>query len=117
MITDRRQILFSSEALREAVRLYAATYPGKTPVGAVVDVQVTSADGQPNLVARFEQPGSRTLNDVRFGPHQVAAFLILLCRTLKIPLPRRAEKSLAVEGNSIVLQALSHFDIPGRTSM
>ena len=102
MITERRQVIFSNEAVKEAVRLFASVHPDKMPHGQVRRVWFTS-EPEPALSVQFEHLGARNLHEVTFGQGEIAAFLILLCRKNKIPLPRSADKFLEIENGSLSL--------------
>ncbi|WP_158047833.1 hypothetical protein [Skermanella pratensis] len=102
MITERRQVIFSNDAVREAVRLFAALHPDKMPHGQVRRVW-TATEPELQLFVQIEQIGARKLHELRFGQGEIAAFLILFCRKNKIPLPRSSEKFLEIENGSLSL--------------
>jgi hypothetical protein len=102
MITERRQILFSNEALREAVVLLRDSYPDRVPMGQVRRVW-TLGEAAPQLVVQLEKPGARALHEHVLSQREIAAAVILLCRKLKVPLPRSSDKYLEVEGGALSL--------------
>jgi hypothetical protein len=102
MITERRQVIFSNDAVKEAVRLFATIHPDKMPHGHIRRVWF-AAEPEMTLTVQFEPPGARQLHDMEFGQGEIAAFLILFCRKNKIPLPRTADKFLEVENGSLSL--------------
>ncbi|EWY40674.1 hypothetical protein N825_35235 [Skermanella stibiiresistens SB22] len=95
-------MIFSNEAVREAVQLFATAHPDKMPHGQVRRVW-TSPDPDLCLHVQIEKIGGRDLHEIRFGQDKIAAFLILFCRKNKIPLPRSAEKFLEIENGCLSL--------------
>jgi hypothetical protein len=109
MITERRQIIFSNNALKEAVLLFRTAHPDLVPHGQLHRVWV-AADPEVGVYAQFEQLGARRHNELRLGRREVAACVILYCRKHKIPLPRTADKFLEVEGGCVSLVITKQFD-------
>ncbi len=111
MITERRQIILSNEALKEAVVLLREAYPDRVPIGHVRRVW---AMGEPEtqLVLQLEKPGARSLHEHTLNAREIAAAVILLCRKVKVPLPRSSDKYLEVEGGalSLVITKQIEFD-------
>lgn len=104
MIVERRQVLFSPSALLEAARLYAELPQQRdVPHGMVTAVSLAASPAGPVLSIRVHQSGASQLRSVPLAGAKVLAVLILLCRKRRIPLPRNAEKALAVEGDNLVL--------------
>ncbi len=104
MIVERRQILFSSEALLEAVRLYSALPQQQdVPFGVIASASVTSAGGNPVLNIMVQQSGASQLRHVALNGMKILAALILLCRKRQVPIPRQARKTVAIEGEGLVL--------------
>jgi hypothetical protein len=102
MITERRQVIFSNEAVKEAVRLFASLHPDKMPHGQIRRVWTVS-EPELQLVVQVERVGARQLIDLAFTQGEIAAFLILFCRKSKIPLPRNADKFLEIENGCLSL--------------
>ena len=112
MITEKRQILFSNDALREAVRHVASVMPDKVPHGMIRRVWL-SEEPELLLFVQVEPLGARKLYEVSFRHSEIAAFLILFCRKLKVPLPRTAEKYLEVEGGNLSLVITKQIPVEG----
>jgi hypothetical protein len=102
MITERRQVIFSNDAVKEAVRLFASLHPDKMPHGQVRRVW-TVAEPELQLLVQIEQAGARNLLEIAFTQGEIAAFLILYCRRNKIPLPPNADKFLEIDNGSLSL--------------
>ena len=82
-----------------------------TPVVVVVLVVVAGT-------VASRHPLDAGARSIEFGRSEIAAFLILLCRDRRIPLPHHAEKSLEAEGGGICLwitKSLSLDDRPERS--
>ncbi|MFY8092943.1 MAG: hypothetical protein ACOVN0_05600 [Niveispirillum sp.] len=102
MIVDSRHIMFSPEAIREALRSFRELFPTKQPPGLLGPIVIRSADPLV-LGVKIQATGSSTYREVEMEESEVAAMLIVFCRKIKIPLPRTANKSIEVEGENIAL--------------
>jgi len=102
MIIDSRHIMFSAEAIREAVKTYRDLFPAKQPPGLVGPIVIRSSDPL-ILGVKVQAIGSTTYREVEMDENEIAAMLIVFCRKIKIPLPRTANKSFEVEGENIAL--------------
>jgi hypothetical protein len=102
MIIDSRQIQFSAEALKEAVRTYRELFPQKQPPGLLGTIAIRGLNPL-SLGVKVQAMGSRVYREVEMTESEVAAMLILYCRKLKIPLPRNADKAIKVQGDNLSL--------------
>lgn len=102
MIVDSRHIMFSPEAIREALKNYRTLFPQKQPPGLLGPIVVRGVDPLV-LGVKVQAMGSTVYREIEMDENEVAAMLILFCRTLKVPLPRTASKSIEVEGENIAL--------------
>lgn len=102
MIVDSRHIMFSPEAIREAVKTYRALFPAKQPPGLLGPIVVRSAEPL-TLGIKVQAMGSSVYREVEMDENEIAAMLIVFCRKLKIPLPRTANKSIELDGDNIAL--------------
>lgn len=102
MIVDSRHIMFSPEAIREAVKTFRELFPSKQPPGLLGPIIIRSADPLV-LGINIQAMGASNYREVEMEESEVAAMLIVFCRKLKIPLPRTANKSIEVEGENIAL--------------
>ena len=101
MITEIRMIAFSTDALAEAVRLFGQSNHDRyfTQVREVY----ARPGAPPVVVAEVCGDDSDATDTLEFTPAETAAFLILLCRRQRIPLPHHAEKSLRMIGGDLCL--------------
>lgn len=111
MIVDSRHIMFSAEAIREAVKTYRELFPAKQPPGILGPVIIRSSDPL-MLGVKVQAVGSSNFREVEMDENEVAAMLIVYCRKLKIPLPRTADKSIEVEGENVALIVSKAMTIP-----
>ncbi|OYQ37679.1 hypothetical protein CHU95_00495 [Niveispirillum lacus] len=102
MIVDSRHIMFSPEAIREAVKTFRDLFPTKQPPGLLGPIMIRSRDPLV-LGVKIQATGSSLYREVEMDESEVAAMLILFCRKIKIPLPRTASKSIEVDGDNIAL--------------
>ena len=108
MITERRQIIFSNEALKDAVRVFRTAYPGRVPYGQIVRAW---AVGEPEVSVQveIEPPGARRFQTIRLAKPEIAAAIILYCRRNRIPLPRTSDKFLDMEAGCLTLVMTKQF--------
>lgn len=102
MIVDSRHIMFSPEAIREAVKTYRELFPTKQPPGLLGPIVIRGSDPLV-LGVKVQAMGSSTYREVEMDENEIAAMLIVFCRKIKIPLPRTANKSFEVDGENIAL--------------
>lgn len=102
MIVDSRHIMFSPEAIREAVKTYRELFPNKQPPGLLGPI-IIRGNAPLVLGVKVQAMGASVFREVEMEESEVAAMLIVFCRKLKIPLPRTANKSIEVEGENIAL--------------
>lgn len=102
MIVDSRHILFSPEAIREALKTYRTLFPQKQPPGLIGPIVIRS-ETPLVLGVKIQAMGSSVYREIEMEESELAAMLIVYCRKLKIPLPRTGDKSLEVEGDNIAL--------------
>ena len=90
MITERRQVIFSNDAVKEAVRLFASLHPDKMPHGQIRRVWTVS-EPELQLVVQVEQAGARQLIDLVFTQGEVAAALRALPSRFHLTVPERED--------------------------
>jgi hypothetical protein len=112
MIIDARHILFSPEAIRDAVKTYRELFPQKQPPGLLGPVFIRSTSPL-QLGVHVQAMGALGYRELCMEASEVAAMLIIYCRVKKIPLPRNAEKSLEAQGENIGLMMTKAVDLPG----
>ncbi len=100
MIIERREVEFETEAL-------ISVLAGSPRAAAAFGL----ARGQPQAVifepasqsVRFVFPGGGQAHSVSVESARLGALLVSFCLRMRMPLPRRAEKSIRVEPGSVVL--------------
>ncbi len=110
MPTEFRRLVFHGDELLDALAVVPWRSENPLPAGRIVGYEVVS---KPEVTVRVEiEPEDRddpAAGDgggrlwVTLEPAFVAAALIRFCIRRGIPMSRRAEKSLGLEGDSLVL--------------
>jgi hypothetical protein len=116
MIIDSRQIQFSAEAVKEAVKTYRELFPQKQPPGLLGTVSIRGLNPI-SLGVKVQAVGSRVYREVEMTESEVAAMLILYCRKLKIPLPRSADKAIKVQGDNLSLIVSKTLTVSGPSAL
>jgi len=102
MILDTRRIVFSPDAVREAVKFYRNSFPSNQPPGLVGPIFIRSVNPVV-LGISIQAIGARVFREVEMPASEVAAMLIVYCRKMRIPLPRHGDKSVEAHGETIIL--------------
>jgi hypothetical protein len=110
MIIERREVEFGAEAL-------ISVLAGSPRAAAAFGL----ARGQPQAVifestrqaVRFVFPGGGHAHSVELDTPRLGALLVGFCLRMRMPLPRKAEKSIRVEPGAVVLA----FRIASRPNM
>lgn len=106
-IVERRDIEFDAEAVLRAVTCgsRAAQTFGLPPLRATC-VHFLPAQGQVEVV--YGTGGAARAFPLR--AEALGALLVSYCIRVRVPMPRRAEKGIRVEGASVVLTFRTQFD-------
>jgi hypothetical protein len=101
MSTETRRITFSAEEVIQAVSKHRRDEKHPLPESRIRGVK--AEDGShPKFAILLEDRGDgKTGIDLR--PAEMAVALIKFCRMKKIPLPKRASKSLGVDAGQVCL--------------
>lgn len=99
MPTEERKITFSNIELIDALTLLCRAAKEDFPFHRQANICMT---GTVNLEVTVTDPNGGDSTRV-FSNSEVAVALMMLCRKDKIPLPRRAEKSLEKADSGITL--------------
>jgi len=104
MPTETRRIIFSSEELVQAVSRHRRDEKQPLPESRIRGSKVALGEGKVPQVALLLDPstGDGTVS-MDFRPTEIAVALIKFCRLKRIPLPKRASKSLGVDNGKISL--------------
>jgi hypothetical protein len=100
---DRRIIFENDEVYKAIFALSAQKEIAKPPPGVLTSVTLTET--QPaEVVVRLENPAQNFNENVKYTYDFVAAALMMYCRGLGIPLPKKAHKSLLIVEGKLVLR-------------
>ncbi|HVO01021.1 MAG TPA: hypothetical protein VMT54_02410 [Candidatus Cybelea sp.] len=100
MPSETRRITFSSDELIQALIRLRRDARKPLPQSRIRGIKVENGEaGVPHVSIALDIEGE----SIELSPTEVAVALIKFCRQKKIPLPRRAEKSLAVDRGDIAL--------------
>ncbi|MDJ0611276.1 MAG: hypothetical protein QNJ67_20040 [Kiloniellales bacterium] len=101
MISETRQIVFSNDELIRAIKDFDRNHKNALPPGKIVECTLKDAPLSARLLIDtvwLDKGKSAILNE-----SSLAAVLIYACAVRRIPLPRRAKKSLRAIGNDLAL--------------
>jgi hypothetical protein len=107
MTTETRRITFSSEELVQAISKHRRDEKKPLPETRIRGSKVENGeDSVPKVRLLLDLSVGGTASHIDFGATEVAVALIKFCRLKRIPLPKRANKSLGVDRGliSLVLQ-------------
>ena len=102
MPTELRKIIFSEEEIIKAVLSQNSRSPKKLPPGDIV--KVATAGGGANMKISIFDPTAEQTKTVTLGASYLAAAMLGFCIENKIPVPRIADKSVEVLGDSFALK-------------
>jgi hypothetical protein len=104
MSSETRRIIFTSEELVQAIANHRREEKQSFPGSRVRGARVTEVNGSGLKVAFMLDPSTGDgSTELELKPTEVGVALIKFCRLKKIPLPRRAAKSLSVDNGHIAL--------------
>ena len=104
MTSETRRIIFSSEELVQALIRHRRDEKQPLPESRIRGTKVEGGEGPvPHITLLLDPAGGDGKPTMDFRPTEVAVALIKFCRLKRIPLPKRAEKSLGVERGQIAL--------------
>jgi hypothetical protein len=104
MPREDRKIIFANEEVYKA--LYALAVQKqvpKPPAGAVTQITLTN-DDPPKIILLLENPAVNSKETAEFSYDFTAAALMVYCRGLGIPLPKKASKSVQILDGELVLR-------------
>lgn len=102
MPSEVRRVVFTRDELLESLREQRGDTQGMLPPGQLTGVRF--ADDSHNLLTlSIIEPDREKAAEAVLSAASVAAALIRYCMRLRIPLPRDAQKSIALSGDNIVL--------------
>ena len=104
MSSETRRITFSSAELIQAISQHRRDEKQPLPESRIRGAKVESGEGPiPRVKLILDPAGGDGSDAIDFRATDVAVALIKFCRLKRIPLPKRAEKSLGVDHGQIAL--------------
>lgn len=100
---DRRLIFDYTEAYRAVYALCVQKELKKPPPGSLTKVTVDQG-GEKKFTFQLENHQDNTTATVAYSSDFLAAALMLYCRTCGIPLPKRAQKSVMLKDDTVILR-------------
>lgn len=113
-VGEVRLLTFPKETLTDAIITVDKAMGGWLAHAVIHGVDLRTGDG-PMITIRAVRGGGTAVDEMSFRPEQVAAALIRYCQLVKIPLPRKAQKSLEVHGDTLVMRVALQFTVPAQT--
>ncbi|MCW8915203.1 MAG: hypothetical protein OQK24_05030 [Magnetovibrio sp.] len=122
MPLDVRKLIFSRQELRLAFQKYAKDNNMNVPASHVEDIEIiddkfnsavsdTTSAGI-SVTLRYTSSDPHNPIRVRINQQQAQEALVVLCRSLKIPIPKRGQKFLQMHKNSLAMTiGMSQDDI------
>lgn len=106
MPKEDRRIFFDHEETYKAIyALCVQKEMRKPPPGYIVSISIDKDDDQ-KIRIRIENPHNSSAAELEYGRDFMAAALMLLCRSLGIPIPRKSLKSVEIVDNGNILLRL-----------
>ena len=110
MPSEMRKLIFTTDELREALINYALRTQRRLPAASIERVVIAKTAG---ITATFVYAplDGNSPSSIEFDETNIAAAIILYCRTRDIPLPRRGRKILTPFDESVaMLVQIDHPD-------
>jgi hypothetical protein len=107
MPREDRRIIFDMSETYQAIYKLSFKQEGvkRISVGAIVKIEEDGID--PNKLNFFiENPQDGTKTMETYTRDFVAAALMMFCRGLGIPLPKKASKAVVIDKNSLILRVI-----------
>jgi len=101
-LSETRTITFPKDALIAAIKFLAAAANQPLPPGRLEGCLVQS-EPDISVILGIRDETTGTMHNREFTAEQLGAAMIAYCRQVGVPLPRSAEKSLAVSGDNLML--------------
>jgi hypothetical protein len=102
---DRRIIFEFQETYKALYALCVQKELPKPPPGIVAAVVPHPMD-ETKVLVRIENPQTNIAQDLEFTRDFLAAALMLYCRTIRVPLPKNAHKSVELAQENVILRVM-----------
>jgi len=103
MPTEMRRIVFSNEELMNAINFFNSPGVPKLPEGVITAVSV-DPDNKANIVLKFISYNRDEERNIVVSVANLGAVLISYCIKNKIPMSKKASKSLKIIGDNVSLE-------------
>ena len=113
-VGEIRTLTFPKETLTDVIVTIDKAMGGWLAHAVIHGIDLRSG-GDAMITVRAVRGGGTAVDEMAFRPEQVAAALIRYCQLVKIPLPRKAQKSLEVHGETLVMRIALQFTVPAQT--
>lgn len=104
MPREDRRIFFEFQETYKAIYALCVQNQIRKPQPGMVTAVMQHPGDATKAIIRIENVHDKTSQDVEFTVDFVAAALMLYCRTLRIPLPKTAQKSVEYAPDSVILR-------------
>ncbi len=104
MPREDRRIYFDYDETYKAIFALCVQKDFKKPQPGTVKAVESQPDGTGKVSVRFANALDATSSTEEYTNDFLAAALMLYCRTLGIPLPKSAQKSVELSANTVVLR-------------
>lgn len=104
MPREDRRIYFEFQETYKAIYALCVQNQIKKPQPGMVTAVMQHPTDAAKAIVRIENVHDKTSQDIEFTRDFIAAALMLYCRTLRIPLPKSAVKSVEYAPDSVILR-------------
>ena len=103
MPTEDRRILFDNEEVYKAIYGLCAQRQMKKPPSGILKEVTEDQKDQNKIYLVIENPQEETKSKPDYSRDFLAASLLLFCRSLQIPIPKGARKSVVIDEGTVIL--------------
>jgi len=103
MPTEMRRIVFSNEELLNAINFFNSPNIPKLPEGVITSASV-DPENKSNMILKFNSYNRDAERDIIVPVASLGAVLINYCIKSKIPMSKKASKSLKIIGDNVSLE-------------
>jgi hypothetical protein len=104
MPREDRRIIFEFQETYKALYALCVQREMKKPPPGMVGAVIQHPDDANKVIVRIDNAHSNTQQDIEFSGDFLAAALMLYCRTIRIPLPKSAQKSVEFAPDGVILR-------------
>jgi len=103
MHEDRRIIFSYEEAYKAIYSLCTQKEMKKPPPGAITSITAAPEDDN-KLKVRIDNMQDNSGRDIEYSRDFLAAALMLFCRSQSVPIPKKANKSVELKTDGVILR-------------